>query len=125
MEYNRPITDLKGVGSVRAAQLEKAGIRTVKDLLYTFPRAYQDRGNLYTLAEAAMCDTKCAVYLTVGSAVTSARLKNGRVMQKFTAFDQTGKCTVAFFNNAYVKNVFKLGDEFRFFGGACSQFSRI
>lgn len=115
-EYQKPITSLKGVGTVRAQQLEKAGIRTICDLLYTFPRAYQDRGNLYTLAEAAMCDCKCAMYLTVGSAVSSARLKNGRIMQKFTAFDKTGKCTVTFFNNAYVKNVFKLGDEFRFFG---------
>lgn len=115
-EYEKSITNLKGVGSVRAAQLEKAGIKTVRDLLYTFPRAYQDRGNLYTLAEAAMCDCKCAMYLTVGSAVSSARLKNGRIMQKFTAFDKTGKCTVTFFNNAYVRSVFKLGDEFRFFG---------
>lgn len=115
-EYERSITHLKGVGTVKAAQLEKAGIKTVRDLLYTFPRAYQDRGNLYTLAEAAMCDCKCAMYLTVGSAVTSARLKTGKIMQKFTAFDKTGKCTVTFFNNAYVKNVFRLGDEFRFFG---------
>ena len=115
-EYQKQITSLKGVGSVRKAQLEKAGIKTVRDLLYTFPRAYQDRGNLYTLAEAAMCDCKCAMYLTVGSQVTSARLKNGRIMQKFTAFDKTGKCTVTFFNNAFVKNVFKLGDEFRFYG---------
>ena len=115
-EYQKPITALKGVGSVRASQLEKAGIKTVRDLLYTFPRAYQDRGNLYTLAEAAMCDCKCAMFLKIGSAVSSARLKNGRIMQKFTAFDQTGKCTVTFFNNAYIKSVFKLGEEYRFYG---------
>ncbi len=111
-----PVTVIDGVGKVRAEQLHQMGIDTVLDLLKTFPRAYQDRGSLVSLCEAAMLGEKCAMILTVGSEVSTVRLKNGRMMQKFTVFDQTGKCSVVFFNNAYIRSVFRLGGEFRFWG---------
>lgn len=38
-----PIQFLKGVGPKRARQFEHLGIRTVEDLLYYFPRDWQDR----------------------------------------------------------------------------------
>ena len=47
------VTSLSGVGAVRAAALEKLGIRTLRDLLYAFPRGYENRANIRTLAQGA------------------------------------------------------------------------
>ena len=43
---NTEITYLKGVGPNRATKLKKAGIETIDDLLYHFPRRYIDRSNI-------------------------------------------------------------------------------
>lgn len=42
---------LKGIGPRRAAELEKRGLRTVGDLLYTLPRTYEDRRAVRRMAD--------------------------------------------------------------------------
>ena len=51
---SKSIRQLKGVGDVRAKALEKMGLCTLADLLFHFPRAYQNRGDLRLLSEAAI-----------------------------------------------------------------------
>ena len=41
-----PLSALKGVGPRRSALLEKLGLRSVEDLLFFFPRRYEDRRNI-------------------------------------------------------------------------------
>ena len=43
MELFDVITDLKGVGPKKAAALKKLNIHTLEDLLFFFPRDYEDR----------------------------------------------------------------------------------
>ena len=107
---------LPGVGSKRAEQLGKLGIETIEDLLYHFPRAYQNRGKIFSLGSACLSGQICATVLTVGSAVSSVRLSGGRTLSRFIAFDQSGKCVISFFNQNYLKDVFHLGNTFRFYG---------
>ncbi|MBQ7354741.1 MAG: hypothetical protein IJW62_04390, partial [Clostridia bacterium] len=57
------ITVLHGVGSVRAKNLAMLDIYTVEDLLLHFPRAYQNRGDIKTIVEAAQSGEKCAMIL--------------------------------------------------------------
>lgn len=115
-QLQNPVQYLPGVGTKRKEQLEKLGIANVEDLLYHFPRAYQNRGKIFSLGEAAMTGQMCATVLTIGSAVSSVRLHGGRTLSKFFAFDGSGKCTVCFFNQNYLKDVFSLGAVFRFYG---------
>lgn len=111
-----PLTVLAGIGPKKAAMFEKIGIVTVGDLLRHFPRAYQNRGDIKTLAEAGFSQEPCALLLTVGSQPNSVRLPNRMVMTKFTAFDETGRCDVVFFNQNYIKDAFALGATYRFWG---------
>jgi ATP-dependent DNA helicase RecG len=37
-------------------------------------------------------------------------------ISKFRAFDESGSCEVVFFNSPYVRDVFTVGAEFRFWG---------
>ena len=115
MDRNTPVTAIKGVGKTRAAQLEKLGIKTLGDLVYYFPRAYEDRSKIYSLSEAPL-GANCATLLTVGSAVKTAKINKTLSISKFKAFDETGVVEVVFFNSPFVKDVFTVGAEFRFWG---------
>lgn len=111
-----PVRLLPGVGPARAEELAALHISTVGDLLFHFPRAYQNRGQIESVLSAVQSGEKCAMILTVGSEPTSALLPGRKTLIKFTAFDETGKITVAFFNQNYVKSVFHIGQTYRFFG---------
>lgn len=114
-----PLLRLPGVGEKRAEQLARLGLHTVSDLLFHFPRAYENRGDAVSLAgtqEPARAGARQAVILTVSTAPRRSRLKNRMTLLKFRAFDDSGTCEVAFFNQDYLADSFPIGAVFRFFG---------
>ena len=115
LELSDSVRNLKGVGTVRAAALEKLGIRTVRDLLYDFPRAYENRGNIRTLSEGTD-GVKSSFLLTVGTAPKTVRLRSHMTLTKFKAFDDSGTIDVVFYNQEYIRQVFSPGDTVRFWG---------
>ena len=56
-----PIQFVKGVGPKIAFALERKEIRTVEDLLYFFPRRYEDRRHMRTIGDAAVGSRECVV----------------------------------------------------------------
>ncbi len=114
-KLNSPVNELSGVGKTREKQLIKLGIESVRDLIYFFPRAYERRADVRLLSQ---CDTEMphSYVLTVSTSVKSAALKRGLTISKFRAYDESGTVEVVFFNAPYVKDVFHIGDEFRFYG---------
>ena len=46
---NSPITVMKGIGPVNSKKFEALGIRNINDLLYYFPRRYDDFSQLKTI----------------------------------------------------------------------------
>lgn len=111
-----PITRLSGVGPAKAAAYAKLGITSVGDVLYHVPRSYENRGDLRTLADSHDDGSKTAVVLTVATAPLAARLKGRMVIVKFRAFDETGTCEISYFNQPYLREVFTVGSEWRFYG---------
>ena len=109
------IKNLKGVGPAKAAAYEKLGILKKQDLLYHFPRSYENRGDVRLLCDAPE-DTRCSVILTVGTEPKSVRVRGRMSLLKFRAFDESGSCEITFFNQEYLKNRFLLGSAFRFWG---------
>ncbi len=115
-EINRlsPVTVLPGVGRVRAQCYERLGIHTLGDLICHYPRAYENRGHIRTLAEVP--EGKASFLLTVATEPRVARLKSHKSFLKFRAFDETASCEIVYFNQDYLKDRFPVGSEFRFFG---------
>ncbi len=109
------VDTLYGVGEKRAQSFEKLGIKTVGELVYHFPRAYENRGNVKTLEEAEHGEL-CSFILCVSSPAKNAMIRKGMTLTKLTAFDDTGKCNVTFFNQPYVRDVLVQGAYFRFYG---------
>ena len=118
---NADIGTLKGIGKARAEALSKLGVSTVGDLLRLFPRGYQDRGNTLTLGnirKVLEADGKgiFSSVLTVSSSPRSFRIRGGREILRFRAFDETGSVEITFFNSPFLKSAFSPGETYRFYG---------
>ena len=76
------VSQIARVGPTREKQLQRLGIFTVKDLVYHFPRFYEERGNVLPLA-AADTESNYGFILTVASEPKSFALKRGLTITKF------------------------------------------
>ena len=73
---DQSITALPGVGPKKAAAFEKLGIRTLGDMLGTFPRRYDDRSVMKPVAETVPGET-CCVRAMVATQPTLSRVRKG------------------------------------------------
>ena len=112
---NAPIKVLSGIGPARAKAYEKLGISVVSDLIYHFPRAYENRGAIKLLSECKPGD-KAALVMTVGTVPKKTMIRRGMELLKFTAFDESGTCEITYYNQNYLADKFPLGATFRFYG---------
>lgn len=110
-----PVKSLYGVGEKRAASFAKIGVETVGDIIYHFPRGYENRGNVKNIDEVEDGEL-CALLLCVAGVPKSAMIRRGMTITKLAAVDDTGKCTITFFNQPYVRDVLHEGAYFRFYG---------
>jgi len=105
-----PVQYVKGVGPRRAAVLAKLGIEKVEDVLYHVPRRYVDRSTIRKIR-----DLKIGEHETfLGKVVTKGlrRTKSGEPVFSLALTDGTGIITCMWFNQPYLNNAFKVGDEF-------------
>ena len=110
-----PIKALRGVGPAKEAAYARLGIFTVGDLLYHFPRAYENRGNVKRLCESDG-QSKMSVVMTVGTQPRRAMIRRGMTLVKFRAYDDSGDCEIVYINQDYVQSMFPVGGLFRFYG---------
>ena len=115
MDLFSSVRELHGVGPARAAQLEKLGIRTLYDLLAFFPRDYEDRTNPVTIAQLQPGVPACFRAMVVSQPVLR-RIGGGRDITKLIVADETGKLTLSYFNQPYVKNQLHYGESYYFYG---------
>jgi ATP-dependent DNA helicase RecG len=101
-----PLQFLKGVGPRKAADLEKAGLRTVEDLLVRFPRRFEDRSRFQPIATLRAGGTAAILgeILTCGVAPTR---RQG--FSLFTALvqDESGQVKAVWPNQKFLKDVLK------------------
>ena len=89
------IKKLYGVGEVRAAAYAKMGIYTVEDLIFCFPRAYENRGDICLLAEARN-DIKSAVVLTVATQPGGVRVRRGPSHEYSVWYETSSRAAASF-----------------------------
>lgn len=106
---------LKGVGPKTAVQLRNLGISTVKDMLYYFPRDYEDMGNIKPIGE--MVDGEmAAVKAQVSIIYPSRKIGKGKYMNRIIFQNSTGYIAGVWFNQPYIKNNFKVGQDVYLYG---------
>ena len=115
MDLFSPVTDLRGVGPARAAALQRLGIFTLYDLLAYFPRDYEDRMNPVEIAQLQPGVPACFEALVVSQPVLR-RIGKGRDVTNLTVADETGKLTLHYFNQPYIKTQLHYGQSYYFYG---------
>ena len=96
MDEKTSVSALKGIGEKRAASLKKSGLSTLGDLCSFYPRTYENRKNVYSLARAIGLESAVSFILTVGTVPSLARIRKNMNVLKFRAFDETGTIDVIF-----------------------------
>ncbi len=123
IDLNKDVQFVKGIGPRKAQKLNKLGIFTLKDLIYYFPRQFEDRNNLKKIFELQNEDKATIKVVIVGISTSSPR--KGMNITKVDVRDETGYAKLVFFNQDYVKNTFKPGDTILVFGKVKKEFKNI
>jgi len=108
------LSAIPSIGEKRYKYFKKLNIRNVEDLLFYFPRKYIDLRGVKKI-----CDLKEGEIATVKATVIAREEKKiwGKTPYlKVAASDNSGILYLIFFNQTYLKNVFKQGEKFFIYG---------
>jgi ATP-dependent DNA helicase RecG len=107
---------LKGVGPKRKKSFSDKGIETIEELLYYFPRRYEDRTNFSNIS-----DLKQGEIYTIKTQVLAGGQRNSWRRRSFSITeavlaDKTGKINCVWFNQPYLKEYLKPGASLILYG---------
>jgi len=104
----------KYITAKQLSNLKSLGINTVYDLIYYFPRAYDDRTNVKKIGEL-----KFNEYVVIKANVMSVvnlTVRSGKKVVKAMVSDGTGIMEILWFGMPYIKKSLKIGEEYLFIG---------
>ena len=104
----------KYITAKQLSNLKSLGISTVYDLVYYFPRAYDDRTNIKKIGEL-----KFNEYVVIKANVMSVvnlTVRSGKKVVKAMVSDGTGIMEILWFGMPYIKKSLKIGEEYLFIG---------
>ena len=102
-----PVQYVRGVGPARAKLLRRLGVDLVEDLLYYFPRRYEDRSRLKSISQVRLGETE-----TIKAEVLAREEKKVRrnlSILKVAFGDDTGIIYAVWFNQSYLKDLMPVG----------------
>jgi len=116
MAQSTSIQYLKGIGPKRARSFAGSGVRTIEELLYYFPRRYEDRTNFADISEL-----KEGQFYTIKAQVRSSRSHSSWRRRSFSITealltDPTGEISCVWFNQPYLNQYLKTGSSLILYG---------
>lgn len=90
---------IRGVGSRQAEHLKRLGLKTIEDMLYFFPRRYDDYSLLQTISQL-MYGTEVTIIAQVES-INNFITKNKHKITEAVVSDTTGSIRLLWFNQDY------------------------
>lgn len=108
-DLNKPVQYLKGIGPGRAKYFERLNIFSVRDLLYHFPRDYQDRSEIrlaHTFAHGDIATVK-------GTVITGQETKprRGLTITKLALQEGGGTFYAVWFNQPFIRKQYPPGKK--------------
>lgn len=103
-----------GIEIKNIKKLEKLGIKSIADMLYYFPRAYDDRTNIKKIGE--LRGEEYVVLKATLMTVSAPPTRSGLKMVKATATDGSGVIELVWFQMPYLRKSLKIGEEYIFIG---------
>lgn len=122
---NDSIETIKGIGPKKSLEFLKLNIETIEDLIYFFPKSYQDRTKIKHLS---MCNDQEYVGIIVKVIGFSKDLymkEKGLTITKVIIEDKGTIGEAIWFNMPYIKNTFKIGKIYYLYGKIKKSFNHI
>lgn len=106
---DQDISQLKGVGEQLAKKLNSLGIRTVSDLIYYFPRRYEDYSEITNISRLRPGQ------VTIQAKIIQAKgryVRRGMHITEAVASDSSGSVRLVWFNQPYRAKAIKSGETY-------------
>ena len=115
-DLSTPVQYLKGVGPKKAKMFEKLGISDAESLLYYFPKRYEDRSNFESISHL-----KESQFYTIKAQILVSGFRGSFRNRRFSLIevvvsDDTGKIFCLWFNQPYLKKLFKIDEKIILYG---------
>ena len=108
IKLSTPLKELSGIGEAYAKRLSDLGLRTVKDLIYYFPRRYDDLSIVTPIG-----DLREGEKTTAHGIIRSIKTRHGwgarRFITEAVIEDDSGAITASWFNQPYLTKTFTPG----------------
>ena len=113
MRLDMPIAQVKGVGERTAEKLGVLGVETVEDMLYLFPRKYDDFSKVIKITDVQPGNVTLKARV---EAVVGRYVKRRMHITEAILNDGTAKTKAVWFNQPYRAEQLTKGEEFYFSG---------
>lgn len=109
MDLKTKISELSGVGPAYAKRLEKIGVETVEDLLFYFPRKYDDFSKTVPIGQIKLNEN----ISVVGEIweIKNKKSRRGITVTEAVVADNTGTLKAVWFNQPFLIKNLKQGDK--------------
>ncbi|MCR1898159.1 ATP-dependent DNA helicase RecG [Irregularibacter muris] len=116
MNVKDSIKNLKGIGPKKYEQFKKIGVETIEDLVYFFPRDYEDRRKITPLSQCKDQEYTGIVVKITGRGMEE--LLRGRKLRiiKIPIEDKGVVGEAIWYNTSFMKNTFKIGGLYYLYG---------
>lgn len=113
-----------GIGKTTAHQLAQLGINNILEFLLFVPNRYEDRSHIITidLLQIEQIHTVKARVVSVDERFKAQKNKKLRITTAIIE-DDTGRTKCIWFNNRFIKNNLKIGEEYFFAGNFGSYYN--
>ena len=115
IDLKKEIQFIKGVGPSRAKLLNRLGIFTLEDLITYFPRTHEDRSKPKYINELIDGEEALISAFPV-SKMSEIKIRRNLSLCKLVVRDETGTCTMTWYNQGYLRGYFKTGERYKFYG---------
>lgn len=106
---------IKGVGEERAKLFHTLGVDTVYDMLYFFPKSYEDRTKCVKIADANDGESVC-IRAFADCTPREYKIRKGFFLYKFFVSDETGRLEITLFNQKFAAQRIRENTEYVFYG---------
>ncbi|MDP2692950.1 MAG: ATP-dependent DNA helicase RecG [bacterium] len=115
MRLNSKISQLNRVGETVEKQLNKLGIKTVKDLLLYYPFRYEDYSKVEKIADLEV-DKQVTIQAQIVKLSSRFNPRSRRIIIEAEVSDESGVCNIIWFGQKFITKVLGEGDTVNFSG---------
>lgn len=114
MQITDSVKTLPLIGDVKAKQLERLNIETIKDLLFHIPFKYRDTSNIISIEKFK--EEREGTILAQVEKISNAFTRTRKVVTKAKVTDESGSINIIWFNQMYLTRAIHPGEYFLFEG---------